>query len=203
MGIVWLRGVRVQSKFLSFLIPHAREEWKSSFETRLEGYRNGFEKLRPQLLEVSLDLPQLTYLDNGVRINLEGQDMYLLHPETGAHTLGDTLLALPKSKVMFAGDVLWNGFYPNLEDANLDGWIDFLDDLDVSTYQKFVPGHGEIGYSRSIDEFSRYLKQVRESLLAANKNMSLDMKRRCFQIPGTEEWKLKLIIDMNVEKLLG
>ncbi len=177
----------------TFIISHlmCKRRMEELFETRLEGYRNGSsgERLRPLLLNVSPSLPELTYLDSAMRINLEGQEMYLLHPETGAHTLGDTLLALPKSRVMFAGDVLWNGFYPNLEDANLEGWIDFLDDLDLSTYQKFVPGHGEICDSRGIEEFSGYLKQVRKNILAMNRTSSLDTKRRCFQVPGTESWK--------------
>ena len=179
-----------------------RMRMRQFFQRRLDGYRSNAE-LGEFLGEVELHLPNFSYSDNSLRIHLEGLEMYLLHPETGAHTLGDTVLALPKSGVLFAGDIIWNRFYPNLEDANLEGWIDFLADLDVTTYHKLVPGHGDIANSKDFDEFFSYLKHVRSNLAGVGNRAGSEEKRKCFIIPGTESWMLKSIIDLNVETLFG
>jgi len=182
-----------------------KQRMKELFSQRLENYRNGpfGESLRPFLREVSPEYPQLCYVDNSIRLKLEGHDMCLIHPSTGAHTLGDTLLAMPKSRVIFAGDVLWNRFYPNLEDANLEGWIEFLTDVDLRTYLSIVPGHGDVCGQKEVDEFRSYLELVRKNLLNAKNELSQEQKRRCFQSPDDEDWKLKWIIEYNIDSLFS
>jgi len=63
-----------------------------------------------------------------------------------AHTAGDLIVYLPKQKVLFAGDLVWNKAVPWLLDPDFDrkGWIASLDSLmsKAFVYEKLVPGHG-------------------------------------------------------------
>lgn len=171
---------------------------------RLEAY------VKMQGMEIYLEgletkIPDMIFSDTGLRLELEGRKLVLSHPPTGAHTLGDTVLFLPQERTIYAGDVIWNHFLPNLEDANLEGWISFLEDFDLGTYEKIVPGHGGICGPEEVLEFLHYLKQVRANLLAVNlekiSNSNIEALRNCFLISGTEDWKLKSIVEHNVNAI--
>lgn len=171
---------------------------------RLEGYRRvpGLEK---SLQGIEIQSSTLTFSDVGVRVDIEGVELVFSHPPTGAHTLGDTVLYLPEEKIAFMGDILWNRFLPNLEDANLEGWLSYLEQIDLETYRRLVPGHGEVCGSDRLIEFRNYLKKVREKLLTASQveKQDQDFLRSCFSLAGTEDWKLKLIIDFNVDSIFS
>ncbi len=172
---------------------------------RLADYRSRDSRLRGLLGEVKITLPNLTYSELNLKINIEGTQMFLVHPETGAHTLGDTMILLPRKNVIFAGDILWNGFLPNLEDANLEGWINTLSNIDTTGYRKLLPGHGKVCSRKEVDVFLDYLKKVLENLRNIDNPLKDEVSklRNCFAIEGTEIWKMRGIIDWNIEKVLG
>ena len=153
---------------------------------RINSYKKD-ENLRRSLAALSIKLPDLTYrLD--MHLEIEGTNFTFIHPESGAHTLGDTLLAIPKKGVVFAGDVLFNSYFPNLQDANLESWIEFLNDIDFQTYKRFVPGHGETCGQKEVKDFTEYLEKARNRLLSNDVN---DKKaiRACLESEQTREWK--------------
>ncbi len=78
-----------------------------------------------------------------------------------AHTPGDTLIYLPREKVLFAGDVAFHYMAPGPFDCHVSGWIRVADrvaDLDVEV---IVPGHGPIGTKAELREMRDYLALVR------------------------------------------
>jgi cyclase len=78
-----------------------------------------------------------------------------------AHTPGDTLIYLPREKVLFAGDVAFHYVVPGPFDCHVSGWIrvaDRIANLDVET---IVPGHGPIGTKAELREMRDYLALVR------------------------------------------
>ena len=188
------------------IISHAvcRDRLVTDGPKRLANYL-GIPEMKQHLSTVEIQEANITYPDLGMKLEVEGTELVLSHPATGAHTLGDTALYLPKSGITFTGDIVWNRFLPNLEDANLEGWISYLEDIDLSTYRKFVPGHGKVCGPERVIEFRNYLKAVRANLLEIDltKKMNNDTSslRACFQIPGTEKWKLRLILDHNVNAI--
>ncbi|HVB12164.1 MAG TPA: hypothetical protein VNE86_03455, partial [Nitrososphaerales archaeon] len=123
--------------------------------------------------------------------------------DIGAHTLGDTILAMPESGVMFLGDVLYNSTFPYVGDANIEAWIDFLNDIDYSTYARFLPGHGGVCEKEDVIGFTNYLCEIRERLLSADVKMGRGRLRSCFEIKGTEDWKSRSTIDRNIDGLFG
>jgi len=173
---------------------------------RLKNYRK-LPGLDASLKSIELLAPNVVYPDLGMRLEIEGTGMVFSHPPTGAHTLGDTMLFFPSDGIAFAGDIVWNRFLPNLEDANLEGWISYLQDLDLDAYPKIVPGHGRVCGRDRLIEFRDYIGQVHSKILDINlsENSTLDRKnlRDCFAIPGTEDWKFRQIVDHNVDALFG
>jgi cyclase len=78
-----------------------------------------------------------------------------------AHCNGDLIVYLPRQKIAFLGDLLFDGRFPWLGDCDLDGWIDRLDrviSLDIDTV---VPGHGGMSTLKEVAVFRDLLCALR------------------------------------------
>ena len=110
----------------------------------------------------ALPLPDITYGDGLVL--WPGEKRIELSARPG-HTGGDTIVFLPESNVLFAGDLVWKDTVPNLIDAKTDEWIrtldGFLNDHPAAT---FVPGHGEVSRPLDVRYFRDYLVGLRTSV---------------------------------------
>ncbi len=99
---------------------------------------------------------------------------------------------------------MWNKFLPNLEDANLEGWVETLEDLDLGTYSRFFQVTGKYVERGRYSQFLS-LSQICQRESFANritgKNGRFEGQRSCFDIPGTENWRLRSIIEYNVNAL--
>jgi glyoxylase-like metal-dependent hydrolase (beta-lactamase superfamily II) len=78
-----------------------------------------------------------------------------------AHTRGDVLVYVPQDRVLYTGDMLFNGGHPAIWAGPSSNWVKACDlmlswDLDV-----VVPGHGAITDKACIREFRDYLEYVR------------------------------------------
>ncbi len=85
--------------------------------------------LAPSKLPATVDL-------GGLRAVIE------THP---GHTPSDLIVRVPDRNIVFAGDLLFNGWYPATFDASMSGWRKALETF--SGYDKetlFVPGHGAL-----------------------------------------------------------
>lgn len=115
-------------------------------------------------------LPALTFTDRmSVYLGDEEVELIYLCP---SHTKGSVMVYLPKSKVLFTGDIVFSDFHPYLAEGDLEGWIrnlDYILSLDVKT---IVPGHGPISGKKDVEQMKEYLvafdKKARE--LAARSN---------------------------------
>lgn len=167
---------------------------------RLLEYRKSYKSLA-RVLPRRVVEPNVTY-ESSFSLALEGRKFVFVHPQNGAHTLGDTMLAIPEREVMFMGDVFLNSFFPNIEDANIEEWSSSLESIDYSTYSRFLPGHGKVGRSKEVLGFASYLRHLSESLLLLDKPTKAEI-RSCFEISGTEDWSFKPILERNVDFLMG
>jgi glyoxylase-like metal-dependent hydrolase (beta-lactamase superfamily II) len=78
-----------------------------------------------------------------------------------AHTAGDTLAYVPEDKVVYTGDILFNGGHPIVWAGPVDNWIKACDlmlswDVDV-----VVPGHGPITDKSGVRALKHYLEYVK------------------------------------------
>jgi glyoxylase-like metal-dependent hydrolase (beta-lactamase superfamily II) len=76
-----------------------------------------------------------------------------------AHSRGDLVVHLPKQKILFTGDLVWNRSIPWLldRDWNMKGWLSSLDSLQTKRFpaDSLVPGHGVIATPNAAIRFTR------------------------------------------------
>lgn len=144
------------------------------------------------------------YFSNNLQVSVEGTDLVFVHPENGAHTLGDSMLFIPERNAFLAGDIVYNSFFPNLQEAHIDSWLDVLNNFDFQTYTKCLPGHGELCDKRDIQQFMEYLKQVSKRLRRVDTKLTTgENLRLCFEFEGTESWKARPTVDRNILSMFG
>jgi len=150
-----------------------RAELEQSFAEFVELF-SGFS---PEIAEILSDVervdPHVAYGDSA-RIDLGGI-VVELEPVGPAHTLGDQLVSLPDDRLLFAGDLVENRFFPILFGAASHGsdWITLLERLEGMEPATVVPGHGAVGDVGLVRDVREYLEWVR-SLVQENAGGGLD-----------------------------
>lgn len=131
-----------------------------------EAYRTWFiemfgEDVRELLEPVELREPDVTFMTRA-ELNLGGLRAELHYFGQPAHTGGDTIVYLPKQKIAFVGDLVPNGSFPILPDADssIRGWIETLDFLAALGAQTIVPSHGPLGQPELIRPVREYLEAI-------------------------------------------
>ncbi|GAA3726153.1 MBL fold metallo-hydrolase [Streptomyces tremellae] len=99
--------------------------------------------------------PDLTFTDR-MQLHVGGHDAHLLHVGP-AHTTNDTVVWLPEQRVLFAGDVLWNGVTPFVMMGSVSGALRAVSRLRALEPLVVVPGHGAVGGPEILDATEAYL----------------------------------------------
>ena len=86
-----------------------------------------------------------------------------------AHTRGDQTIFVPKSQVLFTGDLAETRFFPVLIDQDSDGarWIDVLSQMIALRPAVVVPGHGEVTDGRLLADVRDMLTWMRAEVARA------------------------------------
>ncbi len=99
----------------------------------------------PRLFRAVESIPGLTWpnvvFDRSLTLFLGEREVRILHLGRG-HTKGDTVVWLPKEKVLFSGDLVEYGATPYTGDAYLEDWPETLARLRELGAEKLVPGRG-------------------------------------------------------------
>jgi cyclase len=77
-----------------------------------------------------------------------------------AHTTNDIVAWMPERKVLFAGDVIFNGGAPFALAGSIQGWLEALERLRALGAEVIVPGHGPICGPEVIDDVAAYMRLV-------------------------------------------
>lgn len=170
-------------------------------QRRISTYRGVDPKMKEMLKGLRITVPELTY-EGGLEMKLGSTAFSLIHPENGAHTYGDTMVLLPEQRVLFAGDVLWAGYHPNLEDSNIPGWVAALKGVQSMDLAAVVPGHGKPGTEGAVESMIEYLEafEAQFSRLVRSGTPKEEIASR-LELPHRRDWSLKMIIQMNVDAL--
>ncbi len=119
---------------------------------------------RPDVAASHLLLPGLTYTD--AMVFDDGKHRVELHWFGVAHTRGDTLVWLPREKILFTGDLCVNGSYNFIGDSDTAGWIQVLEKAKALGAEKVCPGHGPIGGPEVVADQQGYLLELRRGVQA-------------------------------------
>jgi glyoxylase-like metal-dependent hydrolase (beta-lactamase superfamily II) len=107
-------------------------------------------------------MPNVTFAEEA-EVNLGDFPVQLFHWGP-AHTRGDEFVFLPKQRILFAGDIVVNRFFPIMPDSDASGtnWVQMLERLAKLNPAIVVPGHGEVGGPGLITAMHEYLVFVRD-----------------------------------------
>jgi len=80
-----------------------------------------------------------------------------------AHTTNDIIAWIPRRKVLFTGDMIFNQGTPFAAMGSIAGWLGALETLRAMGPDTIVPGHGPLCGPEVIDEVGDYLRFVQEA----------------------------------------
>ncbi|MQA98075.1 MAG: MBL fold metallo-hydrolase [Streptosporangiales bacterium] len=115
---------------------------------------------------IELEPPFLTYTD-GVTVWADDLRCEVRHVGLAAHTTNDSIVWIPERRVLFAGDLLFNGGTPFLLMGSVAGAIRVLEGVVAPLgAETIVPGHGPVAGPALIDDVLGYLRFVIETARA-------------------------------------
>jgi glyoxylase-like metal-dependent hydrolase (beta-lactamase superfamily II) len=90
-----------------------------------------------------------------------------------AHSDGDLTLYVESDRVLFSGDIIFEGRVPYLGDANTKTWLETLTKMEVSKIAALIPGHGPAAKdpNKAISATRSYLAKIRSVMATAVENM--------------------------------
>ena len=112
------------------------------------------------------------YLGEGMRFRL-GDVEFVVTVVGAAHSQGDLTVYVAPDRVLFSGDVIFEGRVPFLGDAHTRHWLRLLERMDKEKLVALVPGHGAVAADpdAAIGLTRRYLAYLRETMGVAVDNM--------------------------------
>lgn len=109
---------------------------------------------------IELRAPDETF-SGELALQVGSKDVQLL--EVGpAHTRGDLLVHVPRDRVVFSGDILFNGSHPVVWAGPIGNWIAACDRILALDVDVVVPGHGKLADKHAVEEMRAYLQYVQD-----------------------------------------
>lgn len=170
-------------------------------EKKFEEMRASDEKIRKLTQGVKVVLPDITF-DNHLFLHFGSHLLELIHFGHG-HTPGDAIVYLPKEKIVFTGDLLFNQYHPQLQEGNLSNWIRFLDQISEMQIETVIPGHGTIvkgkeGFQTLKEYFIKIKTKVQE-MVKLGKKLEEIQKELIF--PEYQGWGKTKFFTGTIEKI--
>ena len=108
------------------------------------------------------------YLSEGRHFRL-GDAEFIVTTVGAAHSDGDLTLYVAPDRVLFSGDVIFEGRVPFLGDANTRHWLKVLERMEKEQLVALVPGHGAAADkpNEAIGLTRRYLAHLRNNMAQA------------------------------------
>jgi glyoxylase-like metal-dependent hydrolase (beta-lactamase superfamily II) len=148
---------------------------------------------------IELVLPT-TLFDTRYELDLDGTEVHVIYVGP-CHQVGDTIIHVPKERVVFAGDVLFRQCTPMGWVGTYKKWFQCIDLLLDLNPEVIVAGHGPLCGVEGATEMKAYLQYVRdESKKYFDAELtSLDAAKR-IEFGPYGEWRAPARLYMNVER---
>jgi cyclase len=126
-----------------------RDELMRDGEHNLKRWSDRRSDVRKLLQEkgTTVALPHITF-DHELCMDVGGERIELFFCGH-AHTPGDIMIYLPKDQVLFGGDLLWFGYFPNIREAIVPNQIAVANRILEFPARYYIPGHGHISSDRN------------------------------------------------------
>ena len=141
-----------------------KEEWS---QDEMQAYLSELEKtdlkkadeLRNMLRDLRITLPSQVF-DDRYAGELGGLKYEVIH--LGGHTPDLSVVWLPESRILFASDLIFQGRYPYIFDADIPAWVARLGTLMEFNAAAIIPGHGVMCGESEILTLREYLQSTWE-----------------------------------------
>jgi cyclase len=145
-------------------------------------------------------VPPTTVYDTRHVLDLDGMEVHLIYVGP-CHQVGDTIVHVPKERVVFAGDVVFRECTPMGWTGSFDKWLKVLDLIISLDPDVIVPGHGPVCGIEGAMDMKAYLEYVREesSRLFQRGLTSLEASKR-IDLGPYSAWRAPARLYLNVER---
>ena len=145
-------------------------------------------------------IPPTTLFDTHYELDLDGTEVHVIYVGP-CHQVGDTIIHVPKERVVFAGDAIFQQCTPMGWVGSYEKWFQCLDLIVQLDPEVIVPGHGPICGVDGANEMKAYLRYVRdESRKCFDDGLtSLDAAKR-IEFGPYSAWRAPARLYMNVER---
>jgi glyoxylase-like metal-dependent hydrolase (beta-lactamase superfamily II) len=118
-----------------------------------------------------------------------------------AHTLGDSMVYFPESKVLFSGDLAF--FYATpLCRGHMANWVRICDIIREMDIDLVVPGHGPMGGKQELQDMQEYLEfMVVQTRDAFENGLSEEDAAKAIDIGQWAQWPESERKEMNITNL--
>jgi glyoxylase-like metal-dependent hydrolase (beta-lactamase superfamily II) len=106
-------------------------------------------------------LPNVTF-DGAYHLTLGGKTVRAIHFGRG-HTDGDLVVLFVEDRVLHAGDLFFNGHYPNIDleaGGTLAGWAATLGRVLELPFDRVIPGHGPVTDREGLRRFQEFISSL-------------------------------------------
>lgn len=107
--------------------------------------------------------PPEVVFDDRLTVHAGDVTLELIHPGHAAHTTNDVLVWLPEQRVLYAGDLVFNGGSPFALMGSVAGWRAGLDVIRELEPAVILPGHGPVCGLDVVDTVDAYLAFVQKT----------------------------------------
>jgi glyoxylase-like metal-dependent hydrolase (beta-lactamase superfamily II) len=115
---------------------------------------------KEKLNNLKITLPDLVF-DDRLEIDLGNIKVNLIH--VGGHTKDSSIAHVSQSKVLFAGDIVFQGRYPFMRDGDSQKWLLALKGTRDLNFEILVPGHGYICDKAEVEHQIDYFENLLEN----------------------------------------
>lgn len=152
-----------------------------------------------KLLGIAI-VPPTTLFGERYDLDLDGTGAHLIYVGP-CHQVGDTIVWVPKERVVFAGDVLLRDCTPMGWTGTYDNWFKCLDLILELDPEVIVPGHGPLCGIEGACEMRAYLEYIQdESRVCFAAGLSSLDAAKSIGLGPYREWRAPARIFMNVER---
>jgi cyclase len=127
---------------------------RAEIAARRESEPQWAEEMRHRIKGLKITLPTQTFEERRDLV-VGGVEIQVIHLD--AHTPGSLVVWVPQSHVLFTGDLIFEGRYPFIADADVPEWISVLKRLPAYGAQTVVPGHGRLCGEETMAALGDYL----------------------------------------------
>ena len=128
--------------------------------------------LEPWVNETTYLVTPDVIIDKAMQFS-HGNTRFTLDVLGAAHSDGDLTLYVEPERVLFSGDIIFEGRVPYLGDANTKKWLETLTQMETGKVTALIPGHGPAAKNpnMAISATRNYLAKIRNVMAAAVENL--------------------------------